>query len=145
MPSHQLGGFALALLGLLALPTAGHAEPFVPASDAAVLEQLPSAGDPLLRDLHDQRAALAQNPRDLDIALSLAAAYVRLGRREADPRYDGYAQAALAPWWDLAEPPIPVLILRATLRQRRHDFEAALADLERVLARWPGHPQALLT
>jgi tetratricopeptide (TPR) repeat protein len=145
MPSHQLGGFALALLGALALPTAGHAEPFVPASDAAVLEQLPSAGDPLLRDLRDQRAALAQSPGDLDIALSLAAAYVRLGRREADPRYDGYAQAALATWWDLAEPPIPVLILRATLRQRRHDFEAALADLERVLARWPWHPQALLT
>ena len=72
-------------------------------------------------------------------------AYVALGRSEGDPRYDGYAQAALAPWWDLAEPPVPVLILRATLEQRRHDFDAALADLERVLARQPRHPQALLT
>jgi tetratricopeptide (TPR) repeat protein len=45
----------------------------------------------------------------------------------------------------LAEPPVPVLVLRATLEQRRHDFDAALADLERVLARQPRHPQALLT
>jgi hypothetical protein len=79
------------------------------------------------------------------MALALATAYVRLGRREADPRYDGYAQAALAIWWDLAEPPIPVLILRATLRQRQHDFEGALADLDRVLTRSRRHPQAWLT
>ena len=68
-----------------------------------------------------------------------------LGRREADPRFDGYAQAALAPWWQLARPPLPVLILRATLRQRRHDFTAALADLDQALARAPGQPQALLS
>jgi tetratricopeptide (TPR) repeat protein len=140
--SYRFGGFALALLGALTLSTAGQAEPFVPASDAAVLERLPAAGDPWLRE---QRAALAQNPDDLDIALALATAYAALGRSEGDPRYDGYAQAALAPWWDLAEPPIPVLILRATLTQRRHDFEAALVDLDQVLARSPWHPQALLT
>ena len=46
---------------------------------------------------------------------------------------------------DLVEPPVPVLILRAMLEQRRHDFDAALAHLERVLARQPRHPQALLT
>jgi tetratricopeptide (TPR) repeat protein len=44
-----------------------------------------------------------------------------------------------------AEPPIPVLILRAILAQRRHDFEAALVDLDHVLAHSPWHPQALLT
>jgi tetratricopeptide (TPR) repeat protein len=110
-----------------------------------VLERLPSAGDPLLRDLRDQRAALAHNPADLKIALPLATAYVQLARREADPRYDGYAQAALAPWWDLAKPPIPVLLLRATLEQRRHDFAAALADLDRALVRSRLQPQAWLT
>jgi tetratricopeptide (TPR) repeat protein len=139
-----------ARLGLTSLllavaPVAGSAEPFVPASDAAVLERLSWAGDPLLGDLREQRAALAQDPGDLEIALPLATAYVQLGRREADPRYDGYAQAALAPWWDLAEPPIPVLVLRATLKQRQHDFDSALADLDRVLARSRLHPQAWLT
>jgi hypothetical protein len=145
MSVHALGGLALALLGALALPPAAQAEAFIPASDAAVLEQLPSAGDPWLRDLRDQQRALAQNPGDLEDALSLATGYVRLGRREADPRYDGYAQAALASWWDLAAPPIPVLLLRATLAQRRHDFAGALADLERVLAQAPRHPQAWLS
>jgi tetratricopeptide (TPR) repeat protein len=144
MPSHGLRVLALALLGALALSAAGRAEPFVPGDDAAVLERLPSAGNPWLDDLRDQRTALAQNPDDLGMALALATAYVRLGHREADPRYDGYAQAALAPWWDLAEPPIAVLILRATLRQRQHDFDGALGDLDRVLARSPRHPQAWL-
>jgi hypothetical protein len=95
--SHQLGGFALALLGALTLSAAGEAEPFVPTSDTVVLERLPSIGDPLLRE---QRAALAQNPGDLDVALALASAYAALGRSEGDPRYDGYAQAALALWWN---------------------------------------------
>jgi hypothetical protein len=144
MPAHGLRVLVLALLGALALAAAGKAEPFVPANDAAVLERLPSAGNPWLEDLREQRIALTHNPDDLGMALALATAYVRLGRREADPRYDGYAQAALAPWWDLAEPPIPVLILRATLRQRQHDFEGALADLDGVLRRSPQHPQAWL-
>ena len=98
-----------------------------------------------MRVLALAQARLAERPRDLNRALSVASGYLALGRSEGDPRYDGYAQAALAPWWGLAEPPVPVLILRATLEQRRHDFEAALADLERVLARQPRHPQALLT
>jgi tetratricopeptide (TPR) repeat protein len=131
---------------LLALaPVAGSAEPYVPDDDDAVLERLPAASDPRVRALAVPRARLAEEPTNLNRALSLVSAYITLGRSEGDPRYEGYAQAALAPWWDLAEPPIPVLILRATLEQRRHDFDAALADLARVLARQPRHPQALLT
>jgi hypothetical protein len=144
MSWYRFGHIGLAMLAAL-IPDEGRADPFVPNSEAVVLERLPAAGDDLARDLRDQRAALAQNPDDLDIALSLATGYVRLGRREADPRYDGYAQAALAPWWNLASPPIPVLLLRATLAQRRHDFAGALADFERVLAQAPRHPQAWLS
>ena len=44
-------------------------------------------------------------------------------------------EAALTPWWNLAEPPVEVLILRATLRQRRHEFDSALADLTAALQR----------
>src|SRR5688500_4602844 len=144
MSWYRFGHIGLAMLAAL-IPDEGRADPFVPNSEAVVLERLPAAGDDLARDLRDQRAALAQNPDDPDIPLSLATGYVRLGRREADPRYDGYAQAALAPWWNLASPPIPVLLLRATLAQRRHDFAGALADFERVLAQAPRHPQAWLS
>jgi hypothetical protein len=144
MSHNRRGSIALLMLAALVVPDAGRAEPFVPDSDALVLERMPAAGDDLTRQLRDRRADLARNPDDLELALSLAAGYVRLGRREADPRYDGYAQAALAPWWNLAAPPIPVLLVRATLAQRRHDFAGALADLERVVAQAPRHPQAWL-
>jgi hypothetical protein len=135
------------LIGLLlvAAPLAARAEPFVPDDDATILARVPAARDRGVRELAARRAQLAEQPANLDLALPLAAAYIARGRSAGDPRYNGYAQAALAPWWDLAEPPIPVLILRATLEQRRHDFAAALGDLERVLARRPGHPQALLS
>jgi tetratricopeptide (TPR) repeat protein len=135
----------LICLLLAVAPVAAAAEPHIPDDDDAILERLPAARDPRVRVLALAQARLAERPRDLNRALSVASGYLALGRSEGDPRYDGYAQAALAPWWDLAEPPIPVLILRATLEQRRHEFETALADLERVLARQPRHPQALLT
>jgi tetratricopeptide (TPR) repeat protein len=135
----------LGYLLLAMAPVAGSAEPYVPGDDGAILERLPAARDPRVRMLAVARARLAEEPTNLNRGLSVASAYIALGRSEGDPRYDGYAQAALAPWWDLAEPPVPVLVLRATLEQRRHDFDAALPDLERVLARQPRHPQALLT
>jgi tetratricopeptide (TPR) repeat protein len=135
----------LTWLLLTLTPVAGAAEPYIPDDGDAVLERLPTARDPRVRALAVARARLAEEPANLNRAFSLASAYLALGQSQGDPRYEGYAQAALAPWWDLAEPPVPVLILRAMLEQRRHDFDAALADLERVLARQPGHPQALLT
>jgi tetratricopeptide (TPR) repeat protein len=130
---------------LLSAPLESLAEPFAPTADDQVLERLPVASGGPGGELGVQRAALARRPDDLRLAWPVARAYVELGRREADPRYDGYAQAALAPWWDLEEPPAPVLILRATLHQRRHDFPQALADLDRVPTGSSFHPQALLT
>jgi hypothetical protein len=55
----------------------------------------------------------------------VAQGYLELGRVSGDPRYAGYAEAALAPWWHLDQPPQEVLVLRATLRQRMHLFDAA--------------------
>jgi Tfp pilus assembly protein PilF len=43
------------------------------------------------------------------------------------------------------EPPAEVLLLRATLRQRTHDFDAALLDLAVLLQRNPRDGQARLT
>ncbi len=49
---------------------------------------------------------------------------------------------ALAPWWDLPQPPIDVQVIRAGLAQFRHDFAGALDDLGKVLARDPAQAQA---
>lgn len=116
----------------------GFTAPFIPANDAIVLERLPfKANDPTARELRGLRDELSSDPRNLDKAVVLAWRYYQLALAEGDPRFIGYAQAALAPWWGLAEPPVPVLVLRATLRQYNHDFISALTDLDQATRREP--------
>ena len=119
--------------------------PYSPADDKAVLERLPGSGDAARRDLRALRMKLSENSKDLALATKIARGYIGLGRAEADPRYDGYAESALAPWIYSSNPPIEVLVLRAVMRQRRHDFDGANADFDRVLELRPGQPQALLS
>ncbi len=119
------------------------ASPYLPKSDAQVLEKLPfRPNDPIAREMAQMRGELQRNPRNLDVAVSLARRYYGLVAEEGDPRYLGYAQAALGPWWELPEPPIPVQVLRASLAQFRHDFAGALDDLSKVLVRDPRQGQA---
>lgn len=82
---------------------------------------------------------LARSPADPKLAAELAYRYYRLAQREGDPRYIGYAQAALAPWWQAPDPPLEALVLRAVIKQHLHEFEAALRDLDRALVRDPDH------
>lgn len=127
-----------------ALGNAG-AAPYIPASGAQVLERLPGGTGPARGDLQRLRVALTASPGDLQQATTLAQRYIEQSRRDGDPRYLGYAQAALAPWWSQPQAPSQVLVLRATLRQSTHQFGAALADLDQVLARNSGNSQAWLT
>lgn len=122
-----------------------HAAPFVPSDDAQVLERLAERNTPQYRQLKALQAALASAPGDLSSATALAAAHIRIAREEGDPRYLGYAQSALAPWWRDQNAPTPVLVLRATIRQSLHDFDGAVADLGTALQREPRNAQALLT
>lgn len=121
------------------------AAPYVPADDAKVLERLPSAGNQNLRELRRLHADLGRNPGDLALAIRVATQDIEAGRAESDPRYNGYAEAALGPWMALPNPPNAVLLLRATLRQATHDFHGALTDLNRVIAADPRNLQARLT
>jgi len=120
-----LGAFALASLAL-----AVQAAPYLPKDDSVVLEHLPvRPSDPVARELRELRAGLAANPRDRAIAVRLAERYFALANSEGDPRYVGYAEAALKPWWDLATPPLDALVMRAVLKQYSHDFPGAMVDL----------------
>lgn len=140
----SLAPLALSASLLLSMSTTLMAEPFIPKDDATVLERLPgsSVAGPELRQL---RSDLAQDPENLALAVDLARRYLDIGRAEADPRWNGYAQAVLAPWWTMEEPPSGVLLLRATLKQNRHAFDEALGDLARLLLRDPRNAQAWLT
>jgi len=118
--------------------TGSIAAPFMPANDSVVLERLPfKASDPTIRALRRLRDELSNDPSNLEKATALASRYYQLALADGDPRYIGYAQAALAPWWTLADPPVPVLVLRATLRQYNHDFDSALVDLNKATLREP--------
>ena len=128
----------------LALSASVAAAPFVPADDGQVLERLPDRSAPQYRDLKRLRTEVAAAPNDVAAATALANAYYRISRSEGDPRFLGYAQAALTPWWKDAEAPSAVLVMRATILQSNHEFLRALADLDKAIARDPRNARAIL-
>jgi predicted Zn-dependent protease len=121
------------------------AAPYLPATGGQVLQAVPKRGDPQQQQLLLLKARLKAAPRDLASATAVARAYITAGRREADPRFYGYAQAALAPWWQEAAPPAEVRLLRATLRQATHQFGPALDDLTKLVRSEPANAEAWLT
>jgi hypothetical protein len=119
-----------------------HSAPYVPKDDAQVLERLPGRrDDPAMAQLRQLRAGLAASPEDPDAAAALAQRYFELANAEGDPRYVGYAEAAVRPW-SAGDAPVEILFTKALLRQYRHDFDGALDDLQRALERDPAHVAA---
>ncbi len=119
------------------------AAPFVPTDDAQVLATVPArASDPRARELVTLRAAWRAAPNDVDTAVRLARRYFDEVAAEGDPRYVGYAQAALQPWWEQAAPPAEVRVLRAMVLQFDHRFAPALADLDAAVREQPGNGTA---
>jgi tetratricopeptide (TPR) repeat protein len=135
---------SIVLTLVAALPVG--AAPFTPPNDQVVLERLRTKPlDAATLELRQLRRQLRANPQNIALAAAVAKRYIEKGRQEADPRYNGYAQAALAPWWTQPQPPPTLLVLRATLRQSSHDFKSALGDLALVLQRNPNDGQAWVT
>ena len=124
-----------AALCAIAITGTAIAAPYVPSSDDEVVERLPSRIG-TAEQRQQQRAArerLRAQPAQLPLALQLAREAITRARQFGDPRELGQAEAALAPWWKLSEPPPAVRLLRATVRQSQHDFDTALADLDALL------------
>jgi Tfp pilus assembly protein PilF len=131
---------------LFGRPPRSAASSRLPADPGEVLETLPyGASDARAREVASLRRALAKEPASLPAAIRLARLDIQLARERSDPRYLGRAQAALAPWWGDPAAPVDVLVLRATIEQSLHDFEGALADLDRALRLAPDHAQAWIT
>ena len=141
----RAAGRLLVAVALAASAGPAFATPYTPADDAVVLERLPERSDPALAELKRLRASLATNPGDVAVAVDVARRAIRAARTTGDPRFSGQAEAALGPWWRARDAPADVLLLRATILQNRHDFAAALADLDALLAGQPNHAQARLT
>lgn len=143
LPPTQLIAKFFILTILLFCSYPADTKPTTPGSDAQVLERLPfKPGDPVARELASLRTQLRNDPKNAQVATQLAQRYYDLVGEEGDPRFLGYAQAALAPWWQMPAPPDEIQLLRASLRQFRHDFAGAIADLDAIITRNPKHAQA---
>jgi tetratricopeptide (TPR) repeat protein len=119
---------------------------FLPADDTVVVERLRER--PLDRTdlaLRSARAHLRAAPTLLPLAVEVAEQSIAISRRDGDPRYLGFAHAALEPWFAQADPPVTVRLLRATLLQSVHQFQPALDELDQVVLAQPRNPQAWLT
>lgn len=133
---------ALTAAAFVAPSRAAAATPAYTPDDAATIVAHVPRRDP--REVAE-RQALAAAPERVELAVELARADIARARTLSDPRYLGRAEAMLRPWWNLAAPPPDVLLLRATIEQSLHDFTAARADLDRLIAVRPHDAQAHLT
>lgn len=129
----------------LAFMLPAQAEPFKPVDDAMVLETLPRRDNDVLNArIASLRLQLNAAPADFKLASELAEQHLSRFRRDSDPRDLGQAEAAIAPWLHADNPPALALILRASVQQSNHQFDAALANLNLAMSKTPGNPQALL-
>jgi tetratricopeptide (TPR) repeat protein len=119
--------------------------PYLPADDAEMLQEVPAASDPHVRQVRVLRGNLDKDPANLATADELAQAYIDFGRQLGDAHYAGYAEAVLGPWLAKPTPPAAVLVDYATILQYRHQFAEARTQLKRALAIQPGNAQAWLT
>ncbi|MEP6634813.1 MAG: hypothetical protein ABJA62_11455, partial [Luteimonas sp.] len=130
-------------------PPAPFRAPYTPASDATVLQAVPAAADPKVREMRALRRALSANPKDPENAVRLSRAYVDFGRKIGDAHYAGYAQAVIDPWLGSKAVPVPVpvsvLVMHGVILQYQHKFDAARAELQRAVKHDPGNLQSWLT
>lgn len=124
---------------------AGQRDPYVPARADLVLQRVPPITDPRVRHFEHLRAQLGAHPHDMARAVALSRAYIDYGRSTGDARYLGRAEAVIAPFMTGPAPPIPVLLVHATIQQSRHYFQASREELAQILKRDPQNVQAWLT
>lgn len=129
--------FAFAFFLACALPAA--AAPFTPASDAEVVERLPATADPAVRaveSLRRQLAAPAQPGQPSGdrtaLRMEIARRYFDLAMAQGDPRYVGYASAAIAPIAEAGRNLAAYWLVLGLIQQYSHDFDKALQSLDKA-------------
>lgn len=124
------------LAAALLLGGAHAATPLQPASDQEVVERLPS-----VTRVRPSQGAPVADPAEAE---RQARAAIATARQTGDARYWGRAQAALAPWWNQPEAPVPLAVLQASVQQGRHAFSDARQVLQAALRRDAGNAQGWL-
>jgi thioredoxin-like negative regulator of GroEL len=124
---------------------ADQSTPYIPANASVVLQLVPPTTDPRVRQFEKLRSDFNAHPQDAKKAVALAQAYIDYGRSTGDARYLGRAMAVITPFMNEPVPPIPVMLVHATIQQSRHFFQASRDELLQILKRDPDNVQALLT
>lgn len=89
--------------------------------------------------------ALRPRAGDDEVAKALAQTLIELGRLSSETAHRDDAERVIAPLAERTPPDPEALILRATIKQSRHDFAGALVDLQRALELAPASAQGWLT
>ena len=132
---------ALLVSGSLAV----HAAPYTPENDNVVVERLPGrASDPAIKRVESLRKQLAARPEDAALRVEIARRYFDMAMAQGDPRYVGYASAALAPLAKTAATNADYDMALGLIQQFSHQFEPALASLTKAAALNPTSPEPLL-
>lgn len=115
------------------------AAPYTPANDADIVERLPGrASDPAIRRVESLRKQLAARPDDTDLRIEIARRYFDMAMAQGDPRYVGYASAAIAPLAKTAPANSNVsaqadyFLVLGLIQQFSHQFEPALVNLAKA-------------
>lgn len=126
------------------------AAPYIPKQDNEVVERLPLSLISVRQKNQSNNSVSGDNSvsdnaqADLNTQLNLAKQYIITAQVEADPRWYGYAQAALSNWWDSETAPLEVRLFKAMILQHNHQFDEALLQLDQVLSQQPRNAQARL-
>ena len=137
------GAVLLGLLGLV--PLAARAAAYTPGSDTEVVERLPGrASDPAIKRVDSLRKQLAARPDDTVLRVEIARRYFEMAMAQGDPRYVGYASAALAPIAQSANATSGYWMTLGLIQQFSHDFEGARASLAKAGQLDPASPEPLL-
>ena len=115
----------------------------MPDSDDEVLVVLPQVFLANRNELTELRERLNSNPDDPKLAADVASRYLAMGNRTGEPRYYGYARAAISKWWE-TEATAAVLKIRAKLKEKDHLYDEALADLQLAVKQSPNDAQAFI-
>ncbi len=117
-------------------------EAYVPTDESEVLDTLPTQVFARRDGIKKLRRRLQDEPGNAELAATVADHYIGLGKSEGDPRFFGYARAAILTWWEDPNAPRSVLKVRAKLKETDHRYRDALADLEALLEDNPDDDQA---
>ncbi|MDB5872194.1 MAG: hypothetical protein JWQ07_1636 [Ramlibacter sp.] len=118
--------------------------PFTPANDADVVERLPStASDPSVRRVDSLRKQLAARPDDGALRIEIARRYFDMAMAQGDPRYVGYASAAIGPMAGSAANNAGYWLAKGLIQQYSHDFAGALQSLSKAGELDPQSPEPI--